>query len=412
MQGGDGFFKSTFGDALAHGIDELLGEPIFHLLDRRDLGPDDGLSRVALDRLDAVDVASVDEGNGLARAAGATRTADAVDIVFGVLWQLVVEDEIDVVHIDAARGDVGGDENLDGALAEKTQDALAHRLGDVAVKTVSGVAAGEEFLGALINGPFRVAKNDGKARLLEVKKARDELDARALAGLVADLLDRFDGEALALDLDELRILPVALDDAADRGIHRRGEEEGLPFLGESAEEAFHLIGEAHVEHAVGLVEHGDANVGKIQGASLDMVDETTGRAHDDLHPLMQGADLAVDRSASVDRDGAESREPGTEALDLGADLHRELTRRADHEHLRIGIVPVDPGETGEAESGGFSRTGLGETDEILALERERNRGGLDVRGFLVAKQFDGSEERLGQAEGGEGGMIHGKRQVE
>ncbi len=143
-----------------------------------------------------------------------------------------------------------------------------------------------------------------------------------------------------------------------------------------------------------------------------MVDETTGRAHDDLHPLMQGADLAVDRSASVDRDRAESREPGTEALDLGADLHGELAGRADHKHLRVGIVPVDPGETGEAESGGFSRTGLGETDEILALERERNRGGLDVRGFLVAKQFDGSEERLGQAEGGEGGMIHGKRQVE
>ena len=62
--------------------------------------------------------------------------------------------------------------------------------------------------------------------------------------------------------------------------------------------------------------------------------------------------------------------------------------------------------------GGFARSGLGESDEILALEGERDRGGLDVRGFLVSQLFDGGEKRLGQAEGGEGGMVHSGRQVE
>jgi octaprenyl-diphosphate synthase len=58
----------------------------------------------------------------------------------------------------------------------------------------------------------------------------------------------------------------------------------------------------------------------------------------------------------------------------GSDTERAFWKRA-----------LENGETGEAESGGFSRTGLGETDEILALERERDRGGLDVGGFLVAE---------------------------
>jgi len=127
---------------------------------------------------------------------------------------------------------------------------------------------------------------------------------------------------------------------------------------------------------------------------------------------VQGADLAVDRRTAVNGDGTEAREPGTESLDLRTDLHREFAGGADHHHLGIRIFPVDPGESGKAKGGRFTGSGFGETDQVLALERERDRGGLDVGGFLVAELFDGGEERLGQAEGGEGGMIHGKRRVE
>ena len=143
LQGGDGFFKIVFLDALGDGRDELLGETALDGLGGRDLGADDELAGVALDRLDAVNVSSVDEGDGFTGTARATGPADAVDVVLGILRQLVVEDDIDVVHIDTPRSHVGGDEDLDGPLAEEPQNPLPHGLGDVTVETVGGVAAGE-----------------------------------------------------------------------------------------------------------------------------------------------------------------------------------------------------------------------------------------------------------------------------
>ena len=51
-----------------------------------------------------------DRGAGLAGAAGA---ADAVDVVVGVMRHVEIEDVADVRNVEAARGDVGGDQQLD-----------------------------------------------------------------------------------------------------------------------------------------------------------------------------------------------------------------------------------------------------------------------------------------------------------
>lgn len=83
-------------------------------------------------------------------------------------------------------------------------------------------------------------------------------------------------------------------------------------------------------------------------------------------------------------------------------------RRTDHEHLGIRIVPVDPGEAGEAESSRFPRTCLGETDNIFPRESKRDGGDLNMRGLFVAELFDSGEEGVGKTELGKSGMIHSK----
>ena len=52
---------------------------------------------------------------------GAPRAADAVDVDLLVLGALVVDDVGDVVDVDAAGGDVGGDEDVDLAVTEGAQ---------------------------------------------------------------------------------------------------------------------------------------------------------------------------------------------------------------------------------------------------------------------------------------------------
>src|SRR5690606_32025772 len=65
-----------------------------------------------VDELPARHVVPVDEGDRDTGASGATGTADAMDVGLLVLGALVVDDVGDVVDVDAAGGDVRGDEHV------------------------------------------------------------------------------------------------------------------------------------------------------------------------------------------------------------------------------------------------------------------------------------------------------------
>ena len=81
----------------------------------------------ALDRGDILPVGRRHEREGRAGAAGAAGAADAVDIVVGVVRHVVVEDVADVRDVEAARGDVGGDQQLQLAVAEALQRRMRAR---------------------------------------------------------------------------------------------------------------------------------------------------------------------------------------------------------------------------------------------------------------------------------------------
>ena len=81
------------------------------------------------------------EGNGDAVRAGARGAADAVDVLLRHVRQVEVDDVGDVVDVDAARGDFGGDENARLALLEAIERTGALALALVAVDGV-GVEAG------------------------------------------------------------------------------------------------------------------------------------------------------------------------------------------------------------------------------------------------------------------------------
>ena len=65
---------------------------------------------------------------------GATGAAAPVHEGLGVVGELVVHDEVDVGDVEAARGDVGGDEDAEAIVAEALEGALALRLRDVTVE--------------------------------------------------------------------------------------------------------------------------------------------------------------------------------------------------------------------------------------------------------------------------------------
>ena len=107
----------------------------------------------------------VHQGNGDAVRACPTGAPDAVDVVFGLGRQFVVDDEGQLGDVQSACGNVGGDEDAQAALFEGVEGFEAALLGFVAVDGLGGKVAAHEVSGDLIDALFGFAEHDDLVHL-------------------------------------------------------------------------------------------------------------------------------------------------------------------------------------------------------------------------------------------------------
>ena len=124
-------------------------------------------------------VGETDAGAVLAGASGA---ADAVHVVVGLFGQVVVHDVADAVYVDAARGDVGGNEDARFALAESVEDLQAFFLRHVAGQEFSVLAVLEEAGGDGDVLVLAVAEDDHALGLLLADHVQEHPARRRTAG--------------------------------------------------------------------------------------------------------------------------------------------------------------------------------------------------------------------------------------
>src|SRR3954451_9117624 len=125
------------------------------------LGPDGGLVQQAADLAPLVRQDEADHDTG---AAGARRTTGAVQVVLGAGRRVDLEDQADVVDVDAAGGDVGGDEDGQLALLERLEDPRPSTLGQAAVQRTGEHARLAQLLGHAV-GTALGAHEDDRAAL-------------------------------------------------------------------------------------------------------------------------------------------------------------------------------------------------------------------------------------------------------
>ena len=143
-------------------------------------------------------------------------------------------------------------------------------------------------------------------------------------------------------LVEHGVVGVAAGGLAGLAVERRREEQRLPVRRAQRDDAVERRAEAHVEHAVGLVDHERAHVVEREGAALELVLEPAGGGDDDVGPggglgLLEEADTAVD-GGDAERAGVSDRPQ------LVDDLGGELTRGGEDERrgaARLGGRAVD-----------------------------------------------------------------------
>jgi hypothetical protein len=95
-----------------------------------------------------------------------------------------------------------------------------------------------------------------------------------------------------------------------------------------------VVDEAHVEHAVGFVEHQHLDVLEHGLAGTEVVDQAAGGGDEDVQRAAQGLQLGRVGHAADDGGHAQARHVAAVVHGGLGHLHGQFTRRAQHQHTR------------------------------------------------------------------------------
>ncbi len=386
------FLRRRGGARFETGDDDLLDLELGQLLDL-------GEARLFLGR---------DQRGGFALLAGAAGAADAMHVVLGDARQLVVDDVGQVVDVEAARRDVGGDQHAHRAGLEGCQRLAAVLLALVAVDR-GGVDAFALEPGGQPRGAELGADEHQHLRHRRIVEHPLEQVALAVGGdRVHAVGDGFRHLVAARHLDELRRLEHGVGQLLDLVREGGREQQALARGRQQLQDALDVGDEAHVEHAVGLVEDEELDEVEAHGLLFDVVEQPARRGDDDLAAFLQFGDLRPHVHAAVDADRAQ-REVLAVGLDRFLDLHRQFAcRREDQRAHRVagrrgGAVGV-AGQLVQQRQGEARRlagAGLRAAHDVVAGQDDGNGLGLDRGGFGVAGIMHGPEDFGRQPEVGE-----------
>ena len=204
--------------------------------------------------------------------------------------------------------------------------------------------------------------------------------------------------AIGRDLDAHRVREMACRDTED-SLGQRGREEcRLVSVRYAFEQGFQILGEAHVEHLVGLVEHHHTHGFERECAPLQVIKGASWRRHHDLDAASERAELPPDRLATIDRKNAGAFLLAV-AVDRLGNLHRELA--CGHQHERVWSPGLRFTAHGALEQRQCERRCLARPrrclpEQIAPSEQWGDRLALDRRRPLVAELRQGQQKLAGK----------------
>ena len=191
-----------------------------------------------------------------------------------------------------------------------------------------------------------------------------------------------------------------LGDAPDFRRHGGGEKQRLAGERNQLADALDVGDEAHVEHAVGLVDDQKLDAGEQQPAALVMIEQPARRRDQHIDAAPELGILIVERDTADDQRDVEL------VIDAVSDealfhLGREFAGRFENErarHAGAGAAFFQHGQHRQHESRRLAGAGLRDAEHVAPGKHVGNGLILDGGGSFVTGCRDGGENLFGQAE--------------
>jgi len=290
---------------------------------------------MVLDLLEESGVARQHEIDGGSFLTETTSTSNPVNVVLLLLWQLEVDDETDLLDVDAASKHVGGDQDADGTGSELLHHDFSLLLVHLTVhagdhKILLGHVALE-----LVHSALRIAVNDGLINVqVRVEVEQDiHLPLLLFYGNVV-LVDTFKGQVFLLHQDLGRVPHKVLRQAQDIRWERGREQADLNVGRQELENVLDLALETAREHLIRLVQNEELQVVCLQEASLHHIMHTAWGSHNHMLALLEDSDVLTHDRATDTSMHLDSQVLANRVHDKGR-LHYQLTDWRDDQGLCV-----------------------------------------------------------------------------
>ena len=222
-----------------------------------------------------------------------------MDIILVVLRNIIVENNIHVVHVYTSRSYVRRDKYFYGAVSEFLHYFVPLGLLKVSVESLSEIAPSLKLFHDLVDTFFRIAENNGQFRRIHIYYTAEGVRLGLFLHVKIRLLNAWNGEFLPCDLYIFGLVHIPSGKVKDLLAHGGGEHYRLSFIGDFEHYCLNIVPEPHIKHFIGLIKHNVFYGAHLESMPSHMIHYSSGSAYNYLNSLFKRGNLPVYGLASV-----------------------------------------------------------------------------------------------------------------
>ena len=344
-------------------------------------------------------LSGMDDRDGCSLLSGTTRTAASVGVASHIIRHTIVDNVSQIIYVQTTGSHIGSHQELNGMVAELLHGEVTLLLTQVAVQRLSIITILNQLICNILSLQLGAAEDNCKDAWIEIHHAlQGEILVLGIYQIV-DVVYMLSTLVARTHYDFLVVVQVVEGNLLDVLAHGSREEQGVSILRHVLEDGIDALREAHVQHLVSLIKHHIVYVLQLSHATINQIEQTTRGSHDNLHTMLQGANLASDVGTAINSGNMQTVDVLGKTVQIVCYLEAELTCRTEDDSLCLlaaGISLLDYRNTVRCS---LTRTGLRQRNHVVLITKQIwDYFFLNWHWILKSKLFDGTANLLAHAQ--------------
>ena len=343
-------------------------------------------------------LSGMDDRDGCSLLSGTTGTTASVGVACHIIRQTIVDNVSQIIYVQTTGSHIGSHQELNGMVAELLHGEVTLLLTQVAVQRLCIITILNQLICNILSLQLGAAEDNCKDAWIEIHHAlQGEILVLGIYQIV-DVVYMLSTLVARTHYDFLVVVQVVEGNLLDVLAHGSREEQGVSILRNVLEDGIDALREAHVQHLVSLIKHHVVHVLQLSHATINQIEQTARGSHDNLHTMLQGANLASDVGTAINCGNMQTVDVLGKTVQIVCYLEAELTCRTEDDSLCLlaaGISFLDNRNTVRCS---LTRTGLRQRNHVVLITKQIwDYFFLNWHWILKSKLFNGTANLLAHA---------------